>query len=326
MNSQRFGRSVRALRQRLGWRQADLAARCGLSQPTISRVERGVVAGTPLGAVERIVLELGGELDMRVRWRGEELDRLDAMHASIVERLVEILTSLGWECAVEVTFWIRREQGSADVLAWHPPTGRLLVVETKSVVPDLQTMLSSLDRKVRLGPAIAAQRGWRVTGVGRTIVFAGTAANRARAERFGATLRAVLPQDGRSMRRWLENPVGPCPAALWFFADMQVKTAIKRRRVRAKRRSGSQVSAHARSSEETTPFGHRGRPDGLPSPAKLDSRSPREWAESRDTPGAGSWPIRGPPPRRPRPAVAGTWPPRPGGQAAAKPLVCRGLP
>jgi hypothetical protein len=94
----------------------------------------------------------------RVRWRGEELDRLDAMHASIVERLVEILTSLGWECAVEVTFWIRREQGSADVLAWHPPTGRLLVVETKSVVPDLQTMLSSLDRKVRLGPAIAAQR------------------------------------------------------------------------------------------------------------------------------------------------------------------------
>jgi transcriptional regulator with XRE-family HTH domain len=254
MDRQRFGRSVRALRQRLGWRQADLAARCGLSQPTISRVERGVVVGTPLGAVERIVLELGGELDVRVRWRGEELDRLmDAMHASIVERLVEILTPLGWECAVEVTFWIRRERGSVDVLAWHPPTGRLLVVETKSVVPDLQTMLSSLDRKVRLGPAIAAQRGWRVTGVARTIVLAGTAANRARAERFGATLRAVLPQDGRSMRRWLANPVGPCPAALWFVTDMQVVTAIKRRRVRAKRTSGSQVSAHARSSVETAP-------------------------------------------------------------------------
>ena len=124
MDRQRFGRSVRALRQRLGWRQADLAARCGLSQPTISRVERGVVAGTPLGALEGIVVELGGELDVRVRWRGEELDRLlDAMHASIVERLVEILTPLGWECAVEVTFWIRREQGSVDVLAWHPPTG-----------------------------------------------------------------------------------------------------------------------------------------------------------------------------------------------------------
>lgn len=100
-----------------------------------------MVAGTALDAIERVVVGLGGELDVRVRWRGEELDRLlDAVHAALGERLVEILAGAGWQCAVEVTFWIRGEKGSVDLLAWHPTTGRLLVVETKSVVPDLQQM------------------------------------------------------------------------------------------------------------------------------------------------------------------------------------------
>lgn len=221
------------MRHRLGWRQEDLGRRCGMSQTAVSRVERGVVAGVPIGLVERLVVALGGELDMRVRWRGEELDRLlDATHAAIGETLVEILTGLGWECAVEATFAIRGELGSVDVLGWHPPTGRLLVVESKSVVPDLQKMLGSLDRKVRLAREIAAQRGWRSTGVARAIVLAGTTRNRARAERFGTTLRAVLPDDGRTLRRWLARPEGRDPAALWFITNRRVMTAIKRRRVR----------------------------------------------------------------------------------------------
>src|ERR1035437_7252070 len=153
MDRQRLGRSVRALRQRLGWRQEDLARRCSVSQSTVSRIERGMVAGTGLDAIERVVVGLGGELDVRVRWRGEDLDRLlDAVHAAIGERLVELLEALGWRCVAEVTFWIRGEKGSIDLLAWHPATGRLLVVETKSVVPDLQQMLASPDRQVRLAP------------------------------------------------------------------------------------------------------------------------------------------------------------------------------
>ena len=42
------------------------------------------------------------------------------------------------------------------------------MVEVKSVVPDNQAMLHGLDRKVRLAPLIAAERGWvrRVTSVG----------------------------------------------------------------------------------------------------------------------------------------------------------------
>src|ERR1035437_1032339 len=125
MDLQMFGRSVRALRRRLGLRQVDLAGRCGMSQAAVSRVERGDLAGVSGGSVEALVVALGGELDVRVRWRGEELDRLlDSAHAAIGESLVRLLTGLGWECAVEVAFWIRGEKGAVDLLAWHPPTGR----------------------------------------------------------------------------------------------------------------------------------------------------------------------------------------------------------
>jgi transcriptional regulator with XRE-family HTH domain len=263
VDRQRFGRSVRALRQRLGWRQSDLAGRCGLAQATVSRIERGRVEGTPIGPLEGLIVALGGELEVRVRWRGEELDRLlDSAHAAINERIVEMLLAAGWDCAAEVTFCIGREMGSVDVLAWHRPTGRLLVVETKSVVPDLQAMLGSLDRKVRLGPAIAAQRGWRATGVAKAIALAATAANRGRARRFGATLGAVLPQDGRELRRWVADPAGPCPAALWFITDMKVMTAAKRRRIRAGTRQLCQPAIHAQPAGGSAPRGVSERQSG----------------------------------------------------------------
>jgi hypothetical protein len=230
-----------------------------VSQATVSRLERGCLGKMPLRTVERAVICLGADLDVRVRWRGEELDRLlDATHAAMVERLIGILVPLGWKCAAEVTFLIGGERGAVDLLAWHERTGRLLVVETKSVVPDLQQMLSAFDRKVRLGPAIASRRGWHARGVAKAIVMAGTATNRRRAEGFAGTLRSVLPSDGATMRRWLADPVGPCPAALWFLSDSHVMTTIRRRRIRPRRTLGAKRSVAAaalRSTPKPPPLG-----------------------------------------------------------------------
>ena len=119
-----------------------------MSQATVSRLERGCLGKMALRTVERAVICLGADLDVRVRWRGEELDRLlDATHAAMVERLIGILvaTRLGVRRGGDVPD--RRERGSVDLLAWHERTGRLLVVETKSVVPDMQQMLSAFDRR-----------------------------------------------------------------------------------------------------------------------------------------------------------------------------------
>ncbi len=151
---------MRALRVRHGWRQADLASRAASSRTTVSLIERGHVDAVTVGQVRRLAASLEADLEMRLRWRGEGLDRLmDQAHAGLVERVVRLLQDEGWETAVEVSFSIFGERGSMDVLARHGRTGAFLVVEVKSVVPDSQAMLHALDRKTRLAPGIARGHG-----------------------------------------------------------------------------------------------------------------------------------------------------------------------
>src|SRR3954471_5898038 len=145
----RIGRSLRALRHRLAWRQEDLADRAHVSQSAVSRAERGQLAGLSIRALDRLVTALGAQLDVRMLYQGERLDRLlDAGHAAAVERVIRMLVADGWEAVAEVSFAIYGERGSIDVFARHLATGRLLVVEVKTVVPDIQAMLIALDRKV----------------------------------------------------------------------------------------------------------------------------------------------------------------------------------
>ena len=126
-----------------------------------------------------LVDALGARLDCRLLWNGEALDRLlDESHAALVETVVLWLTSLGWEVATEVSFSIRGERGSIDVLAFHPATATLLVVEVKSVVPDVQATFVTLDRKTRLASEIARGRGWRPSRLGRLLVVVGPRVSR----------------------------------------------------------------------------------------------------------------------------------------------------
>ena len=109
----------------------------------------------------RVAAALGGTISCRLLWHGEGLDRLlDAAHASLLDKTLSSLHTAGWQTATEVTFNVRGERGSIDILAFHEATGSLLVIEIKSVVPDLQGMLGTLDRKVRVAAEIARERGW----------------------------------------------------------------------------------------------------------------------------------------------------------------------
>src|SRR5580765_8972595 len=82
---------------------------------------------------------LDARVSCRLTWNGEELDRLlDAAHAAVVEQVVRRLAAEGWVAATEVSFNEYGERGSIDVLGFHPATRCLLVVEVKSVIPDVQ--------------------------------------------------------------------------------------------------------------------------------------------------------------------------------------------
>lgn len=111
-------RSVRAVRVRRGWRQADLAAEAGVSRSVVGRIERGLRAGLTLDAVDAVAAALDATAKLALAWHGEGLDRLlDEAHARLVEETVRRLRGWGWEVAVEVTFAVSGERGSIDVLA-----------------------------------------------------------------------------------------------------------------------------------------------------------------------------------------------------------------
>jgi transcriptional regulator with XRE-family HTH domain len=217
MDPVRLGHAFRALRLRRRWRQFDLGARSRVSPTEISRIERGHVDGVSLGRLRRVAEALEANLDIRIRWNGEGLDRLlDQAHAGLVEDLVRRLRADDWTTDVEVSFSIRGERGSIDVLGYHEPTGIVLVTEVKSVVPDSQATLAGVDRKARLAPEIARARGWTCRSVARLLVVGDSATSRRRIDALGATYRAAFPVSGRAVTRWLRRPDGPIAGLLFL--------------------------------------------------------------------------------------------------------------
>jgi hypothetical protein len=192
----------------------------------------------PIAALGRAAAALGAQPELRLPWQGEGLDRLlDEDHARLVEWVVRRLAELGWDVAVEASFAHYGERGSIDVLAFHPGRRALLVIEVKSVTPDMQAMLSGLDRKARLGPAIARERGWDPEIVARALVLGDTQTNRRRLEVYVATVRATLPAGTREITRWVADPVAPAPAGVWFVSDVRGADGnpVRRHRARAPR-------------------------------------------------------------------------------------------
>ncbi len=114
---------------------------------------------------------------------------------------------------------------------FHPETGSLLVIEVKSVVPDMQAMLHGIDRKGRLALDIARERGWRVTNVTRLLVLPDDRTARRRVERHAVTFRTALPARTVEVRRWIERPEGTMHGVL-FLSDAQYTSA--RHRVRSR--------------------------------------------------------------------------------------------
>jgi transcriptional regulator with XRE-family HTH domain len=217
MDSVRFGLGVRALRIRRGWRQVDVAATARVSQSLVARIERGLGARMTVEKLSAVANALGARVELRLLWQGEGLDRLlDHDHAEIV---VGRLRAAGWEVRTEVTFWVRSERGSVDILAWHEATRTVLVVEVKSVVPDLQATLSTHDRKARLGKEIADTQGWAAARTARLLVIGNTRTARRRDEAARETFRAALPDRSAEVRRFLANPDGLQPVRGLIFVS-----------------------------------------------------------------------------------------------------------
>ncbi len=251
------GRAVQAVRLSRNLRQADVAARAGLSRTTVSRLERGQLDGLTVAALRAISRAVGMPPVVSVGWRRPEVERLlDCVHASLVEATTSMLGGFGWAVAPEHSFNHYGERGSVDILAWHPASRTLLVIETKSRLWDLQDTLSTLDRKRRVAPSVAAQAlGWRALHVGAILVMPESRSHRRVVERHAATFAAAFPARQVEVRNWLRAPRGDL-RGLWFLTnDREAVTRQRAGPMRARRRRAGRP--------RTTPAGQAGPDWGL---------------------------------------------------------------
>jgi transcriptional regulator with XRE-family HTH domain len=220
MDPIRFGSDIRLLRRRRRWTQERLATEARVTRAHIVAIEAGRGDRHPVERLIRVAAALGAFVSVRLLFRGEGLDRLrDRRHASLVELLVRRLIAAGWEVATEVSFNEFGERGSIDVLAFHRETGALLVIEVKTVVPDVGGMLMTLDRKVRLAVAIAKQRGWMARTVSRLLVLPEVRTTRRRVDEHRVTFAEAFPARNVAVTRWLRKPSGAL-AGLLFLSDV----------------------------------------------------------------------------------------------------------
>ncbi len=157
----------------------------------------------------RVAEVLEVRLDVQPRWRGGSLDRmLNAGHAGLHVSVARILSRAGWQFVSEKTFAIYGERGAIDILAFHPATRSLLVIELKTGLVDIHGLLSAVDRYRRLSPRIAADLGWQPESISTWVVLLDTPTNRRRVAVHASVLKAAYPSDGRSIRSWMRSPAG----------------------------------------------------------------------------------------------------------------------
>jgi transcriptional regulator with XRE-family HTH domain len=236
MDDQRFGALLRHLRVKRRLRQIDVARLAGVSDSTISRIERGHLTVFSLAVIRQLcrVLEARAEL---VLWtRSGEVERIaDRRHAELVERLIAVLHGLGWVARPEVSFNIRAERGLVDILAWHAATATLLLIEVKTEIVDVGELFGTFDRKRRLGLEIGRLAGFEARAIAAALVVADTHTNHRRIVAHSASFGAALPDGGQRFRAFLRRPSGSL-AAVAFWPNLHPGTVRRRsggtRRVR----------------------------------------------------------------------------------------------
>ena len=174
----------------------------------------------------------------------------DARHARIVQATVERLGP-EWVVIVEFTFNEYGDRGSVDILAWHGASRTLLLIEVKSELDGLESVLRPMDVKLRVVPKLVARdRGWRAVACGSLLVLPDEVTARRAVQRLRPVFDVALPARTVAIRHWLGKPSGPL-LGIWFLADTPGRRVIRNPgssgRVRSKVAPPSHASGRTKS-------------------------------------------------------------------------------
>ena len=185
MDDRGLGKALRTVRLNRGLTQDEIGLAAGTSRFVVGRIEAGRIGSIAIGTLRAVAAAVDVQLELVLRWHGGDLGRLlNARHAAFHQAMAERLAGwAGWVFEPEVSFAIAGERGVIDVLAWHAATRSLLLIELKTEIVDVNDLMTTVDRRRRLAPRIAATRGWDATSVSVWVAVADSRTNRRRFER-----------------------------------------------------------------------------------------------------------------------------------------------
>ena len=201
-----------------------MATAAGISQASVSQIELGRWDAMSVRTLCRVFDAVEADIDVTVRYRGGQLDRLlDERHAATASAVSRLLSSRDWAVTPEVSFNHYGDRGSIDLIAFHPPSRVLLVVEVKSEIASVEETLRRVDIKVRLGRLIASERlGVEPGSVVRLLAVRASSANRDRVARLDVLLGLAFPLRGSELAGWIRAPTplgGERAGGLMFVRD-----------------------------------------------------------------------------------------------------------
>ena len=195
------GSAVASLRDTLGWTQKELARRAGSSQGMVSAVENARLGDLTFSRAERLLAVMGARLVITVDapFLGDRQRQREPAHARCSAHVVSRLRRAGWQVATEVEVGGDRSRGWIDVLACHPATGLLLVIEIKTEIHDLGAIERSLGWYEREARLAARRLGWRVRESIGCLLLLATDANDVRVEGNRALFAIGFPVRARDL-------------------------------------------------------------------------------------------------------------------------------
>lgn len=264
MEDLRFGAAIRAARVRRGLTQRDVARLAGVSDASVSRLERGRFETMSLATIRAIAKVLEVAVELLPRSRAAEVERVVAgAHAALGEAVAAWFgTFAGWVIRPEVGFSNYGDRGVIDLVAWHAARRILVVIELKTELVDINDLLGALDRYARNASVAVAPFGWLPLTVARLLIVGDSDHNRTRVRDHAALFAAALPDRVAAVRRWLREPAGEL-RGLIFFANRHPRSTNRRfatvRRVRRAQRVPAASTRRAAEHESRTAGAALGR-------------------------------------------------------------------
>lgn len=258
-----LGGSVKAGRLRVGLTQAQLAARVGVQQAWVSRIELGHGRRVPL----ELWVSLGVALDQPLaisfsRPLGQSREPADAGHLAMQERLLQLARTTGRSGSFELPTPPSDPRRSIDVCVRDPIHRVLIIQEAWNAFGDLGAAIRSTNRKTAEAEELASTiDGGPPYRVATVWVIRTTAANRALLIRYPHIFRAAFPGSSRSWAQAIGSGSPPPIGAGLLWLDPA---------------SGRLTEWRARKSGRVTMQGEHGedQPD-LPVPNWRSPASPR---------------------------------------------------